>query len=191
MATQQSSSLALDPSLRSQKSAHSVVTVRDLPGHGSDSDSHSDANISKLTVAHQPLQPHTERLTIVSEVVIAIRRKIIGAIDEVENSYYESMTFDSYLQFITHERLTRMPHRGSRWDRILKNAEFFGVQLAAFSEGVSPIVTGSDDALATGLANARLLIEVGLNALSHAVFGFAQVMCANTSTDGTQSRIGP
>ena len=160
MAAQQPSSLALDPSLRSQKSAQSVVTVRDLPGHGSDSDSTNDAKLSNLTIAHQPVKPHVERLTIVSEIVLTIRRKIIGSIDEVENSFYESMTFDSYLQFITHERLTRMPHRGSRWDRILKNAEFFGVQLAAFSEGVSSIVTGSDDALATGLANAKLLIEV-------------------------------
>ena len=161
MATsQQQSSLALDPSLKSQKSAQSVVTVRDMPSHASDSDSNHEATTNSLTIAQPPLNSSFEKLTIVSEIVIVVRRTLITQIDEVENSFFESMTFESYLNFVTHERLTRMPHRGSPWDRVLKNAEYFGVQLAAFAESVSPFVECSDDALATGLASARLLIEV-------------------------------
>ena len=149
--TQQPQAIALDPSLKSQKSSQSVVRVRDV-ANAEDSDS-SDGHKSLSS-------PSFEKLTVVSETMTIVRRELVQKIEDVETSYFEDINLDSYLKFITRERLTRIPHRGSTWDRVLKNAEFFGVQISAYSDSVDHFVFDAQAALQTALGNCRLLIEV-------------------------------
>ena len=72
------------------------------------------------------------------------------------------MTIENFLDFIERQRLTHMPHRGSRWDKVLKWAEFFGLQMAGYAKAVGPFVEGSKDAAKLTLAASCVLLRVML-----------------------------
>ena len=78
----------------------------------------------------------------------------------IENRFFERMNIESFLEYITHERLTNMPHRGSRWDKVLKSAEYFGLQISAFGETVEKFVHEGKQASDDTLGYCRLLLEV-------------------------------
>ena len=78
----------------------------------------------------------------------------------VSERYFAEMNIETYLEYITHERLTSMPHRGSRWDKVLKAAEYFGLQISAYGEMIEKFVPHSKEAVDVALANCRLLLEV-------------------------------
>ena len=140
-----------NPSLHSQKSAQTIVSVHDV----------SETTSEELNETHiVETASHFDKLTMVSEASITIRRRLIDSVEEVDGDFYEKMTFKTFLDFVTRERLTRMPHRGSTWDRVLKHAEYFGVQVQAYGESVSGFVRGSEQAICTALGNAKLLLEV-------------------------------
>lgn len=66
----------------------------------------------------------------------------------------------SYLRFISDERLIHMPRRGSDWDRVLSNAQFFGLQVWLFGKKIELYVPGGTDSAAAALASCQVLLEV-------------------------------
>ena len=102
----------------------------------------------------------TEQLTMVEEVITIVRRKIIQ-LDNVDEDYIKSTTIESFLEFITKERLTRVPHRGSLWDRVLKYAEYFALQISAYGRSIRAFAPQSERGSQLALANCRLLLELG------------------------------
>lgn len=61
-----------------------------------------------------------EQVTVLHETIITTRRKFVADFDDVDDADIHSLTIESFLQFIERQRLTHMPHRGSRWDKVLK-----------------------------------------------------------------------
>lgn len=67
---------------------------------------------------------------------------------------------ESFLNYVANERLHRMPHRGSRWDKILRWAEYFATQVSALHESVSPFVPNSAETAQVVWAGCRILLQV-------------------------------
>ena len=68
-----------------------------------------------------------------------------------------------FLDFVAADRLRRMPHRGSRWDKILRWAEYFTIQVSILEESVRPFVYNSEETAQLVWASCRILLEVGLS----------------------------
>lgn len=67
---------------------------------------------------------------------------------------------ESFLNFVANERLHRMPHRGSRWDKILRWAEYFATQVSTLHESVSSFVPNSAETAQVIWAGCRILLHV-------------------------------
>lgn len=50
------------------------------------------------------------------------------------------ITLEYYLEYISNERLRRMPSRGSAWDRVLHAAQFFGFHMSDFADKINTVV---------------------------------------------------
>ncbi|KAI8234225.1 hypothetical protein K4K54_008824 [Colletotrichum sp. SAR 10_86] len=97
----------------------------------------------------------------VSEVVKTIKGKIVREIEDVSHDHFERMGLEGYLEYIGNERLIHMPAKGSQWDRVLKEAEFFAIQLDGFAENLKKVIPDSYRARDTALASCYLLLELG------------------------------
>ena len=69
-------------------------------------------------------------------------------------------SFVGFLEWIRSERLTTLPHKGSRWDRVLIRALFFAEQLHKFDMAIQGFALDSNAAACLGYGHARLLLEV-------------------------------
>lgn len=69
----------------------------------------------------------------------------------------EVSDLESYLKYIHHERLFRMPSRGSHWDRVFRAAEFFGLQLWDLGSRIGK--TGAPSAAALTATQGLLLVR--------------------------------
>jgi hypothetical protein len=89
-----------------------------------------------------------------------VKQRMVTELDGVDEKYFTSFTLEKYISSIADERLIHLPHRGSSWDRVLMEAEFFGLQLASFADVVHHFVPGALAASNTALASCHFLIEV-------------------------------
>jgi hypothetical protein len=103
-----------------------------------------------------------QQVTVLRESIIPIRRRFIAELQYVDEQYIDGMSFDSFFEYIERERLTHMPHQGSRWDRVLKWAEFFALQVSRYERAIAPFVPSSKAASKLILAACRTLLEVYL-----------------------------
>ncbi|KAL8890462.1 MAG: hypothetical protein Q9192_005866, partial [Flavoplaca navasiana] len=92
------------------------------------------------TVSH----PSEQQVTILMETVKVTCRRFIADFDAVDKRLIYDMTIEDYFEYIERQRLTYMPHRGSHWDKVLKWAEFFGLQLSTFANTVEPFVVDNN-----------------------------------------------
>ena len=101
-----------------------------------------------------------QQITVLQETVISTRGKFVAQFDRVDEHYIHNMTIDGFLEYIERQRLTYMPHRGSRWDKVLKWAEFFGLQISGYAKTVESFVPDSKLAAKLIWAASRTLLEV-------------------------------
>lgn len=101
--------------------------------------------------------------SIVTETTRAVRSRIIVEVDSVEDdTFFDAVTLETFLEHISTERLVSMPHEGSHWDKTLKGAEFFALQLNAYAEKLDEFVSGTQNGVKTALASCLLLLDVSL-----------------------------
>ena len=103
-----------------------------------------------------------QQITILQETVISTRGKFVAAFAYLDEDYIHSMTIDGFLEYIERQRLTYMPHRGSRWDKVLKWAEYFGLQVSGYAKAVESFIPESKIAAQLIWAASRTLLEVCL-----------------------------
>ena len=109
---------------------------------------------------HSSLTRTNTQYSIVRRTAFYVREKVVRELSDVDDGFFGHMNIESFLEYITHERLTNMPHRGSRWDKVLKSAEFFAIQINMFSESAEKFIDSSKMAADVALGNCRLLLEV-------------------------------
>jgi hypothetical protein len=110
----------------------------------------------------------TQKVTVLRQTVTITRSKLIDFLTHVDEHYIDSMTVESFLEYIETERLTYMPRQGSRWDKVLKWAEFFALQISGYEKRVESFVPDSKSAAKLILAACRVLIEVCTQTVLHA-----------------------
>lgn len=107
-----------------------------------------------------PSNSSEQQITILKETVTVTSEKFIMDFDEVDEHYIHGMTIEQFFEYIERQRLTHMPHRGSHWDRVLKWAEFFGLQISGYANTVEPFVAESKLAAKLIWTACRALLEV-------------------------------
>jgi hypothetical protein len=85
---------------------------------------------------------------------------LIGRSADYSEQAVKETDFRAYLHFISDERLIHMPRRGSDWDRVLSNAQFFGLQVWLFGKKIESYIPGGRDSAAAALASCQVLLEV-------------------------------
>lgn len=108
----------------------------------------SRPEVSKLTVVNRP---YTIEDT--SRYQDEFRR--INA-----DAFNATTSMKSFFDFVANDRLRRMPHKGSRWDKILRWAEYFAAQVFLYHESVSPFVPNSEETAQLLWASCRILLQV-------------------------------
>jgi hypothetical protein len=78
----------------------------------------------------------------------------------VAHENIRDVTYVSFLEWIRSERLTTLPHKGSRWDRVLIRALYFAEQLHKFEQAIQPFAHNSSSAATVGFGHAQLLLEL-------------------------------
>lgn len=70
-------------------------------------------------------------------------------------------SLDSFLDFVASDRLRRVPHRGSRWDKILRWAEYFAIQISILHETVGSFAPNSTETARLIWQSCQTLLQVG------------------------------
>ena len=89
----------------------------------------------------------------------------ICELDEYDEVFFQSVNLESYLSLIAEERLIHMPRRGSDWDRVLRAAQFFGLQLWSFGERIGEFCPGTNACSVAALGSCQVLVEVQMHSL--------------------------
>lgn len=69
-------------------------------------------------------------------------------------------SFINLVEWIRNERLATIPHKGSKWDKVLIRALYFAEQLHGFESAIQGFALESNAAAQLGYGHARLLLEV-------------------------------
>lgn len=106
----------------------------------------------------------------VSSLTVTLRPRLIepaakyrlgfGSINQ--DALDSSTSIKSFFDFVAKYRLRRMPHKGSRWDKILRWAEYFAAQVSLYHESVCPFVSNSEETAQLLWASCRILLEVSI-----------------------------
>jgi hypothetical protein len=123
----------------------------------------SQSRITNFTDSSIVKVSSDRHVLILRETVTTTRNRFIRGLEHVNDHYIDYMTIDSFLEYIESERLAHMPHRGSRWDKVLKWAEFYAVQIAGYQKAVSSFVQESKGAAQLIWVACRLLLEVSFS----------------------------
>jgi hypothetical protein len=110
--------------------------------------------------AERRLFASDQQITVLRDIVNDTHTRFIREFHHVDERYIEGITIDGFLNHIEQERLTHMPHQGSKRDRVLKWAEFFALQVSAYERAVSPFVPDSKPASKLIWAASKVLLEV-------------------------------
>ncbi len=78
----------------------------------------------------------------------------------MDESFIHNMGIERFLDHVERQRLTYMPHRGSRWDKVLKWTEYFALQISGYAKAVESFVPDSDIAAKLIWIACRALLEV-------------------------------
>ncbi|KAK7188148.1 nacht domain protein [Paraphaeosphaeria sporulosa] len=104
---------------------------------------------------------HGHKVGFVQETAGALKKKSITQLGAGVHQSVAGTTFYHFLEWIRTERLTTLPHKGSRWDRVLIRALFFAEQLHNLNIAIKGYALDSDAAASLGYDHARLLLELG------------------------------
>lgn len=124
-----------------------------------------------------------QKVTVLQETVTYTFEKFISEFEIIDEQYIYEMTIDAFLEYIERQRLTYMPHRGSRWDKVLKWAEFFALQISGYAKAVEGFVPNSSMAAKLIWAASRSLLEV-----RHRITCFSSAKRGSGGLEGRRSR---
>lgn len=128
------------------------------------------APANKLNEAKEVLQQRTQSTSEVStrkittlqdaaQRSVAIYRRELGSSSEKFLTSCQSV--ETFFDEIAGIRLRQMPHHSSRWDKVLKWAEFFAAQVQGYSDEVSQFADYADQAARIIWASSLSIIKLG------------------------------
>ncbi|KAK1988876.1 hypothetical protein LZ30DRAFT_812994 [Colletotrichum cereale] len=127
----------------------------------SDTSRSSSISLDALTMVASNEAHMSYKIVRVIDTARRIQKKLVREVEEVSHQHFQSIDLEAYLAYIADERLVHMPPKGSQWDRVLKSAEFFGLQLDGYSRHIQSFIEGCTLVRDTALATCYLLLELG------------------------------
>jgi hypothetical protein len=107
------------------------------------------------------------KIGLVQESADFLRRRSMNELGAGVSQGIVDVSYVNFLEWIRSERLTTLPHKGSRWDKVLIRALYFAEQLHIFNNAIQGYAVDSSAAAAIGYGHARLLLEVRY---SHSIY---------------------
>jgi len=98
--------------------------------------------------------------TIVQDSAASLKKRSLAELGVGAYQSIGDVSYVSFLEWIRSERLTTLPHKGSRWDKVLIRALYFAEQLHNFEQAIQPFAQDSSYAASIGYGHAQLLLEV-------------------------------
>ena len=129
---------------------------------GSSGSETRSTTMSSIGSAHMSFSKD-KQVTVLRETVTLTSGRFVADFEQVDEHYIQIMTIDGFLEYIERQRLTHMPHRGSRWDKVLKWAEFFGLQVSGYASAIESFVPESHTAAKLIWIACRTLLEVSVH----------------------------
>lgn len=100
------------------------------------------------------------KLEVVQDTAAALQRKSMSELGAGVSQSTTDTSFIDFVSWIRTERLSTLPHKGSRWDTVLIRALYFAEQLHGFETAVQDVAYNTRPAAQMGYGHARLLLEV-------------------------------
>ncbi|KAF2036681.1 hypothetical protein EK21DRAFT_105994 [Setomelanomma holmii] len=100
------------------------------------------------------------KIGFVEESAVALRKRSMAELGAGVYQSVGNVSYVAFLEWIRSERLTTLPHKGSRWDKVLIRALYFAEQLHNFEKAIQGFALGSSSAAAIGYGHAQLLLEL-------------------------------
>jgi len=102
---------------------------------------------------------------VLHDSIVVTRQKFLADFDDIDEPFIHHITIEVFLEYIERQRLTHMPHRGSHWDKVLKWAEYFALQISGYVKAVEPFVPDSKVAAQLIWTALRSLLRVSFPSL--------------------------
>lgn len=87
--------------------------------------------------------------------------RILKEFDTIDASLMGNMNIEKFSDYIARERLSSMPHRGSLWDRVLRWAEFYALQINNYAKKIGSFVPESQYAARQIYTLLYSIVELG------------------------------
>jgi hypothetical protein len=100
------------------------------------------------------------KIGLVQESAAALKKRSMSELGAGVYQSVRNVSYVNFLEWIRSERLTTLPHKGSRWDKVLIRALYFAEQLHNFEQAIQSFALDSSAAASIGYAHAQLLLEV-------------------------------
>lgn len=102
----------------------------------------------------------SQKTTIVRDTAISLKRKSIAELGAGISETADKVTFIELVEWIRAERLSTLPHKGSKWDTVLIRALYFTERLHGFEKALKGHALDNEQAAHLGYGHTRLLLEV-------------------------------
>lgn len=98
---------------------------------------------------------------ILERVIRTVCHAFIRDVGDIDESFLQGMNIDAFVDTLNKERLITMPHRGSTYDRALRAAEYFALQVSNFGEALKQSVPASIQGAKVALTGCHILLSFG------------------------------
>ncbi|KAJ4371534.1 hypothetical protein N0V83_004753 [Neocucurbitaria cava] len=103
------------------------------------------------------------KIGFVQESAISLKKRSMAELGAGVYQGISDVSYVKFLEWIRSERLTTLPHKGSRWDKVLIRSLYFAEQLHEFEQAIQSFALDSSSAAAIGYGHAQLLLELSHN----------------------------
>jgi hypothetical protein len=120
----------------------------------------ASSTYGSMTQSMRRVQQNGYKIGFVQESALSLKKKSMAELGVGVYQEIADVSFVNFLEWIRSERLTTLPHKGSKWDKVLIRALYFAEQLHNFDTAIQSFAIDSGAAAALGYGHARLLLEV-------------------------------
>ncbi|KAI9817884.1 MAG: hypothetical protein M1827_001003 [Pycnora praestabilis] len=131
-------------------------------------ESHHEKKVSQnnnntvSTTANGHTHRDFQQVMIIQEITSKVHIKLQAELGfSTDVSVSSSISIEDFLDYVATERLRRMPHKGSKWDKVLKWAEHFATQVSIYGLQVNIFLPHSKEAASLVMGSCRALLEMG------------------------------
>ncbi|KAH0165473.1 hypothetical protein KCU67_g4718, partial [Aureobasidium melanogenum] len=117
--------------------------------------------LDSSSIAYQSFSNNASLMHTHDSHVMHMEARILKNFDTIDASLMGNMNIETFSDYIARERLSSMPCRGSLWDRVLRWAEFYALQIDNYAKKIESFVPESQYATKQIYTLLRSIVELG------------------------------